>query len=275
MLITDTSINDVQEADKCTECKGIGYVLYKKDVRDDPEHYPEWKDFDDEAAAECGFKPIYEFAKPCPKCKGVSAAEKRTRSTDVPKAWRGIYYNSFRWQSYNDDTSEQRKKLDAYLHNYEVFKANNMGLYIYSGTKGTGKTYLASVLLNSICETYKITGAFVQMNDYLERLDKNKQYGTHEYTDKFFSCDLLIIDDWGQAKASETINKAFYKLIDYRINQVKPIIFTSNVLTIPYDERITNRIQSHVIKIKMPEQNLRAEEGKKKLEELYKKVGII
>lgn len=258
----------------CPDCKGLGFILKKVDVRTMPDKYPEWADVTDEDIKANPFtcNPVYEFAYPCAKCKGVSAAQNAERDVGVEKAYKNKYYKDFDWNIYKADVSNKKKMVDGFFHNFEKVRHCNMGLYIYSGSRGSGKTYLASVLLNSLCEAQKTTGKFINMQDYIDKLEMNRANNTREYTNSFFECGILVIDDFGIARPSETINKGFYKLIDYRINNSKPTIYTSNILpqNIKYDPRIISRIEAHTIGVTLPEEDIRQIVNNKRKNEIMK-----
>ena len=67
-----------------------------------------------------------------------------------------------------------------------------------------------------------------------------------ELTDKYFECDLLIIDDLGTELANQFTVSVIYNLLNIRINRKAPMILSTNLgqkeLLAKYNDRITSRI---------------------------------
>lgn len=271
--------------DVCPKCRGTGWTFEMKDVRKlNPDVWGEIPD--KEKKVRLGDKTYervdglfiyhYEYAVPCPWCKGVSKAVSDARDTEMPKEYKGFSFDRFDWEIYEEDTTNKQKLIKHFIDNYENLRDRGYGLYINSGTKGSGKTYLACCIANTLIKSYRINAKFVTMVDYLKALSLNKQYSNHDYTDKYYQVELLIMDDFGQSKTSETINKSFYSLIDYRQKRNKPIIFTSNVSisNSEYDDRITSRIDAHSLQITMPEKDIRHKIAQERMQKIYEKAGI-
>ena len=67
-----------------------------------------------------------------------------------------------------------------------------------------------------------------------------------ELTDRYFECDLLIIDDLGAEMANQFTVSCLYNLLNVRINRHAATILSTNLtqqeLFKKYNERITSRI---------------------------------
>ena len=78
----------------------------------------------------------------------------------------------------------------------------------------------------------------------------NRGYASIEeepsHTDKYFSCDLLIIDDLGTEMINQFTVSCLYNIINTRINHEKATIINTNFsrdeLTKKYSERIASRL---------------------------------
>ena len=127
------------------------------------------------------------------------------------------------------------------------------GLYIYSSECGNGKTTWAT----KIARQYIVESAYLQkhvnlvyfttVSDYLEELKQS--FGTNttaEVESKLKKCDLLILDDIGVEKTSEWTIERLYSLINYRINEEKATIITSNLDLNELAEKLDKRIASRI-----------------------------
>jgi DNA replication protein DnaC len=78
------------------------------------------------------------------------------------------------------------------------------------------------------------------------------------------TCELLIIDDFGVEKITDWVREKMYEIINERYLANRPTIFTANsdIKDLPYDERITNRIEQMCVAIHYPEVSVRSAIGK-------------
>jgi len=60
----------------------------------------------------------------------------------------------FIWSKYKTDIVAAKDMVNRYIMFYQQFKDSGMGLYIYSGTKGSGKTMLSCCILNEISKRH-------------------------------------------------------------------------------------------------------------------------
>lgn len=277
--------NTATDTEVCPKCRGTGWTFEMKDVRKlNPDVWGEIPD--EEKKIRLGDKTYervdglcvyhYEYAVPCPWCRGISKSVAEKRDTEMPTEYKGFMIDKFKWDIYDEDIEKKQKLTDHFINDYENLRDSGYGLYISSETKGSGKTYLACCIANTIINRYRISTKFVTMVDYLKALELNRQYGNHDYTDKYYQTELLILDDFGQIRGSDSKDRAFYSLIDYRQKRNKPIIFTSNVKTdaLKIDARIVSRIEAHSLKIGMPEVSIRQKIANNRLQRIYEKAGI-
>ena len=72
----------------------------------------------------------------------------------MPPEYMNLTSKDFDFGKYGIDMSKTTRIIQKFIMNYENFQDKNMGLYIYSGTKGSGKTMLACCILNEISKRY-------------------------------------------------------------------------------------------------------------------------
>lgn len=100
------------------------------------------------------------------------------------------------------------------------------GLLLF-GNVGTGKTFYASCIANSLIEngyTCIVTN-FARIVNVLSNTKINKQ----EYIDDLCRYDLLIIDDLSSERNTEYMNEIVMNVIDSRYRSKKPLIVTTNL----------------------------------------------
>lgn len=189
----------------------------------------------------------------------------------MPLAYQGRRFDDFIVAAYKDQQTAGKalKTARQYVERFE--KADGFGLYIVSATKGSGKTHLASILGNELDQRGKNVcfRTAPAMLDELKSTFDNKERSTLELERNFTRAEVLIIDDLGTQKTGEWTNEFFFKLIDGRMLAKKPTIITSNIMPdkLNLDGRIRDRIQSGSAIVRLPEENIRLELGKRRAED--------
>ena len=148
---------------------------------------------------------------------------------------------------------------------FERWEQRNKGLYLWSQTRGSGKTLLACCLASSVRVKYKRRIKFISSPEYLSRAseaykrDPGQQDGLYAY----MNCDLLILDDFGSEKRGEWQEQELFRLIDYRMNHGKLLIVTSNlpISELKCDTRIADRLNRLCIPLHFPEESIRAKKA--------------
>lgn len=133
-----------------------------------------------------------------------------------------------------------------YARNFEPGKSGNLALF---GGTGLGKTHLSSAVARCVIEAgYDVL--YVTALDLIADFE-SEQFGSRttvrgELTDKYFDCDLLIIDDLGTEVANQFTVSTIYNVLNIRINRKAPMILSTNLgrqdLLKKYSDRITSRI---------------------------------
>lgn len=190
---------------------------------------------------------------------GIAQKESEFRRTRamMPFEFMNLTGKDFDWTRYRADVSKQKRTVNQYIVNYERFRDNGMGLYIYSGTKGSGKTMLACCLLNEISKRYPGSVKFINTLDFLEMTKKG--FRGEDETKPLYEAGLLVIDDIGVQMSKEWADTVFYRLINNRYTERKPTVYTSNATIdgLKMDDRITDRIESTTYLLQLPEESIR------------------
>ena len=142
---------------------------------------------------------------------------------DIPKNLVDIDLNGV---NYTEDQTQLYLKLAAILH-----KKTDKGLYI-AGDLGVGKTYLCVALANSLVKNDNKV-AFVKVSDFFNEM-KSYISTRNELIDininKLQKADYLFFDDIGSEAVSEFVrDDILFRILDYRMENKLPTIFTSNL----------------------------------------------
>lgn len=169
-------------------------------------------------------------------------------------------YSKNLYKDYPISPYENIKRIVNDAKNYaNNFPKSYMNLYIF-GDVGRGKTFLINSIAKEILDkNYSVlyltaTKLFSFMNDYLYAFSERKEELKEKY-DLIFDSDLLIIDDLGSENDRNSNESNLFEIVNDRIINKKPMIFSSNYsedeLIEFYGDRIFSRIigSSHVMEI--------------------------
>lgn len=170
------------------------------------------------------------------------------------------------------------KLAGSFWKNYNQWEAKNKGLYLWSSTRGSGKTFLACCLAESVQLKYRKKIRFVSTPEYLDKVTESfkRDQTQQDILYAYRNCDLLVLDDFGSEKQGEWQNQELFRLIDYRMNNGKPLIVTANyaIAALKCDGRIIDRLNKLCIPIHFPEMSIRQqkanEENEKFIQEMLK-----
>ncbi len=202
------------------------------------------------------------------------ARERKERAL-IPPEYKGKMLKDFNWDLYGCDASNQKKTVTSFLLHFPEYRERGMGLYIFSNTKGSGKTMLSCILLNEASERYGINCKFISVYDYLD-LTRKKYGGAPESVGMVKGAELLVVDDIGAQMGKEWIDSTFYELVDFRYAGRMPTIYTSNLPFegLAMDERTVDRMERNTVMLGLPERAVRKELGRREKEEFMKQMGM-
>jgi len=211
-----------------------------------------------------------EFAVPCPYCTGYvekREAEVKTRA-GIPTAFENVKIDNFDWTLYGTDMTKRKDYVRSWLADYKNTKKTGIGFYLYSRTKGTGKTMLACAMANTLMEYHGCVTKYVPSYSLLDVI-KNPDKYADRYGDNpmktLTTCELLIIDDIGQkVSGADWQADVLYQICDERMQNKRVTFFTSNyaINELPYEDRVTSRIYSMTVPMEMPNVDLRQKKAK-------------
>lgn len=124
-------------------------------------------------------------------------------------------------------------KIRKYIDRIDTTFRTKSNLYLV-GPNGTQKSYTSKCIITE-CIKKNLSCQFVLMNDLLSYLTDIYETGYNENIEKFYNCDILVIDDSFDTK-KVTIFKSGYQIpyldafLRKRLEQLgRNTIFTSNV----------------------------------------------
>lgn len=228
-------------------------------------------------------KPIYgekaegmiEFAEPCPYCNnGRVWAQTVIKQANIPAAFYDATMDSFDWNAYGVDTSMQKKIAESFVLDFKTqWKPRGMGLYIWSRTKGSGKTFLASAICNSLVSSFRVHPKMVNVSNLIDISQKDE-----EQMNQIIDADVLVIDDIGQKEAGiKWVTDILYRILDARIQRKAVTIATSNYSMdeLDLDDRLIDRINRMMQAVRLPEFSVRTRDAKAEKQAMLEELGIV
>ena len=239
----------------CPICNGTGFEIYQ-----DEEGRPYTR------ICKCGIRQ-------------KMIRQDRLKFARIPEGFKDLKLENFRIDIYEEERSRiiVQKDLKAakwWLDNFEKMKEQGKGFYLYSATKGCGKTRFAISLANELLEekncTVKFATSIQIINEIKATWNKEYEYTEKQLLEELARVDVLIIDDFDLETPKDWIEERFYQIINERYMNNLITIFTSNVPVekSEYDERIINRIIEKSYRLMFPNESIREVIGKNNQEEL-------
>ena len=205
----------------------------------------------------------------------ISNGEFRRSRSLMPFNYLDANMQKFNWDLYEQNVQMQQCVAESFVSQFNEYQKAGKGLYIFSRTKGSGKTLLACSLANGIMEQQDIWVKFVSVPELIEMTKKSyKDFIEKEDLERIRTAELLILDDIGAETKKEWIDTELFRLIDYRYSNKRVTIFTSNIPmdSLKLNERIVDRIFSMCIKLDLPEKSIRTMQAHDENMEFLKEV---
>ena len=174
-------------------------------------------------------------------------------SSGLGRLMRTQTFETFSLDYYADD----RRSLEnmRYIYNAirrfaETFYPRTSGSIALFGGTGLGKTHLTTATAKVVIERgYDVvySGAIGMFSDFERaRFGNSSGQETGEKTERYYGCDLLMIDDLGSEMSNQFTISALYDVINTRINKGLPMMISTNLrqdeMRSRYGDRITSRI---------------------------------
>ena len=142
---------------------------------------------------------------------------------------------------------EEMKRSVIALHRFaEGFDKDTYRNYLLFGGTGLGKTHLSTSVARMVIDKgfdVLYSTAVGMLSDF-----ESKRFGdaSSSSTDRYYTADLLIIDDLGTEVINQFTISCLYDVINSRINNRKCTFINTNLsakeINMKYSERITSRL---------------------------------
>ena len=160
-------------------------------------------------------------------------------------------FDNFDLSYYSDNQNEYENmqfilgKLREYV---DVFSKDNNDSLLLLGTTGTGKTHLSVALAAAV-----ISRGYYVIYNTAQNIFADFEYDKFKRTqnepsrsDRYFECELLVIDDLGTENVNQFTTSCLYNLVNTRYCEGKAMIMNTNLshkeLRAKYDDRIFSRL---------------------------------
>jgi DNA replication protein DnaC len=155
------------------------------------------------------------------------------------------YYQNDRMTHLLMQSNLERAK--QYAATFHPAKSENLAMF---GGTGLGKTHLSTAICAAVIggghDVQYETSQNVIADFTHERFGRGYNDNSSSKTDRYFDCDLLVIDDFGAEETNQFTVSCFYNLINTRYNSGKPIIINTNLQPEAIAKRYTDRIASRL-----------------------------
>ncbi|WP_422404550.1 ATP-binding protein [Mammaliicoccus sp. JADD-157] len=200
-------------------------------------------------------------------CTPFIAVSRRYATTELPTEYRNITLDNSPAKA---DQSVIYERLETYVKSFAMDDVTIKNLYLLSESPGTGKTTTAAALINEYVkrrfmyyvkkkvEIPQELAAFLDLTEWqnkynLATMTKDEQ-ALEEIKDdiiRYSEIEFLVLDDIGVRSATEAFRGYVHTIINKRITNARPTVFTSNVpmteLSTIFDSRLYDRVRDQCI----------------------------
>ncbi len=147
-----------------------------------------------------------------------------------------------------------KERMELYLKKLrefaEGFDAKTSDSFLLIGGTGLGKTHLCTAVAQTViergCDVLYMSAVGMISDFESNRFGSMTPSGAENDIPRYYSCDLLIIDDLGTEVVNKFTQACIYEVINTRINTGKSTIINTNCtpaeLNALYTERIASRL---------------------------------
>ena len=139
-------------------------------------------------------------------------------------------------------------RLRNYAENFSPETSGNIAMF---GGTGLGKTHLSSAVAGKVIEkghdVYYASALSLFADFEMRRFGNSSSVSADGNIDRYFDCDLLIIDDLGAEMTNQFTTSCLYDIINSRLNSKKPTIISTNLSQDEFRQKYWDRITSRVL----------------------------
>lgn len=151
----------------------------------------------------------------------------------------------------NANHYEMMSRNLAFLREYaNNFDPKTSPSILMMGGTGLGKTHLSSAVARGVIEKGNdvfYTGAIDLFSQFEIQRFKTYNNEPNELIERYFECDLLVIDDLGTEMINQFSISTLYNLLNDRLSRRKPTIVSTNLSQEDIQKKYTDRITSRML----------------------------
>ncbi|MFG6319540.1 MAG: ATP-binding protein [Clostridia bacterium] len=235
----------------CPVCGGSGWEMYS-------------------APAEIYNGRMTPFMKQCSKCGGKNDGD----FSGIPFAECDI--TRFNFGAYSVKLDNIKKIAMFLVDNFEKWQNTGKGIYLWSKTPGSGKTFLASCIARSLMLKYGLQVKFVTVPDYINHISNSykRQTGQLDESAVFRDCKLLILDDIGAQIGRDWQGQEIFRLVNQRLLDNNITFYTSNMPPekLNLEPRTIDRVIKSCVTIQLPEESIRLQKARDEQEKFLQDI---
>lgn len=124
------------------------------------------------------------------------------------------------------DNEKAFRASKRYVEKFREMYENGQGLLLH-GPVGTGKSYTAAAIANELMSLKHsaVMTSFIKLLDGMSGFKSDDE----KYIARLNRAELLVIDDLGAERSTDTTLEKVYNIIDSRYRSRKPLILTTNL----------------------------------------------
>ncbi|MGG1263785.1 ATP-binding protein [Brevibacillus laterosporus] len=179
------------------------------------------------------------------QCSGYIVLERALELARIPKEYRSARRLNYELTPSTNEEKLMAEKLKRFLDNPVGMVENGVNLALLHPNKGTGKTYTACAIANEFIYRTCMNPEWFDFENPLALYIKFNRWANNNrdrYRDDTMyeetlrdmeimrETPLLILDDVGSGRITPIIRDLIYDVIDYRKEEQKSTIYTSNMV---------------------------------------------
>ncbi len=175
------------------------------------------------------------------------------KSSGIAKLFESQKFETFDLSYYSIDQrcyNLMRTTLRICKQYAESFDSTTRENLLLCGNTGLGKTHLSTAIAGVVIDRgFDVCYNSVQniMSEFeAERFQKNYSDKPSGALNKYFECDLLIIDDLGTETVTQFTVSCLYNIVNTRVVSGKPVIINTNLTHEDMRKKYTDRIASRL-----------------------------
>ena len=120
---------------------------------------------------------------------------------------------------------------------------------LFVGATGLGKTYLSACIARAVADRgYSVLySTAMQLFSDFETAKFARSTESADASRKYFTCDLLIIDDLGTEMTTQFTVSALYQIVNTRLLEGRPTIISTNLPAVELKQRYSPQIASRLL----------------------------